>query len=265
MANKTLYHSELKGMGPVRVTVKGEVKKSKYQGKPDYVTLAIGNEERTYNAENPACADFFRGKAGQTFTISAEGGGKGQEDTATITFVGGTVEQAQQQRGAPVQSGAKPAAATQQRASEPAGKPASMDSVAAVTAAVIQLSRMGTALELGADQTLRRVELWSARHGLTITPDMHQHFVQTIATNMCNTSFTTFMINLKETGIVMNLPLKDVGGAIEAAKAAKSEKKAAAPKPEPKRCAKCAGVLAEDGSCAACVAAEAAAAESNPF
>lgn len=81
---KTLFHSELVKLSPVKVTVKGDVSKSKFKDKPDYVILIIGGEERTYNTENPGCADFFRGQKGRTFTVVAEG----READAILTYVG---------------------------------------------------------------------------------------------------------------------------------------------------------------------------------
>ena len=86
--SKTLFHSELKGMGPVRVTVKRNPQRSKYAGKPDYVVLEIDGQERHYNCENANCAKFFEGMAGRTFTIIAEGGGKDDPESATIEYVG---------------------------------------------------------------------------------------------------------------------------------------------------------------------------------
>lgn len=89
---KTLFHSELKKLGPVRVLVKSEPTKSKYKGRPDYVVLEIDGAERYYNAENQGCSDFFRGQNGRVMTILAEGGGKGEEASATISWMGDAVE-----------------------------------------------------------------------------------------------------------------------------------------------------------------------------
>lgn len=89
---RTLYHSALKQLGPVRVTVKSDVLKSKFSKpnapKPDYVILEIAGEEWNYSLENPTCGDVFEGQKGNTFTVVAEGGGKGKEDTATVVYVG---------------------------------------------------------------------------------------------------------------------------------------------------------------------------------
>ena len=70
---KTLYHSELAAMGPVRVTVKTDRMKSRYSKpgneKPDYVVLLIAGKEKNYNTENEGCAAFFEGQKGKTFTL----------------------------------------------------------------------------------------------------------------------------------------------------------------------------------------------------
>ena len=89
---KTLYHSAFRRIGPVRVTVKSDVLQSKFSKpnapKPDYVVLEIASEEWNYSLENPTCGKCFEGQKGNTFTVIADGGGKGKEDTATVTYVG---------------------------------------------------------------------------------------------------------------------------------------------------------------------------------
>jgi len=94
MANKkTIYHSELRGLGLVVVDVVSDVQLSKYyrggtNGKY-FVALRINGEERSYNSENDAVISAFNGpdgksRKGQRLTIKASGGGKGQEHTAAI-------------------------------------------------------------------------------------------------------------------------------------------------------------------------------------
>jgi hypothetical protein len=80
---KTLYHSELTGMGPVQVKVTGNITKSKYQGKPDFIGLDFGGTERTYNIENPSCGDVFHNRKGQLITIQATG----SRDEAMIELI----------------------------------------------------------------------------------------------------------------------------------------------------------------------------------
>lgn len=83
---KTLYHSELVRFGPAEVTLKSDILKSKYQGKPDYVVLVFGHEERNYSIEGPNCRAVWEGRKGQTFTVVAEGSGK--DGSAAVTYVG---------------------------------------------------------------------------------------------------------------------------------------------------------------------------------
>lgn len=100
---KTMYHSELKAMGPVTVTIKKDPQKSKFAGKPDFVVLEIAGEERLYNAENVDCAEFFRGNAGRTFAILAEG----TKDDATIGYVGEAATEPEPEEQPPARSTAK--------------------------------------------------------------------------------------------------------------------------------------------------------------
>ena len=92
---KGIYHSELRKAGPVRVTVEHEAQESTKKKGSWYVTLKIDGRTRYYSPENQACLDFFNGTKGKTFTLVADGGGKGQEDTATIEYVGEGVSEAQ--------------------------------------------------------------------------------------------------------------------------------------------------------------------------
>lgn len=81
--SKTLYQSELVKLGPVTVRVESDILKSKYDGKPDYVVLALNGTERLYNLENHSCGDAFHGRKGQTITIQATG----SRDEASISIV----------------------------------------------------------------------------------------------------------------------------------------------------------------------------------
>lgn len=80
----TLYHSELCGMGPVSVTCVAEPKASTKNKGTFYIELTVHGHKRYYNPENEGCKEFWRGRAGQTFTVVAEG----RDGTATITDVG---------------------------------------------------------------------------------------------------------------------------------------------------------------------------------
>ena len=85
---KQIWHSELKSLGPVRVTIKSDILKSKWSKpndpKPDFVVLDVNGEQRNYTLENPSCGDVFRNRKEQTISIIAEGSG----ESATITYVG---------------------------------------------------------------------------------------------------------------------------------------------------------------------------------
>lgn len=91
---KTLYHSELVAMGPVRVTVASDVMPSKFSKpgtpRPDWVALKIGDEDKIYTVENESCGAFFDGQKGRTFTLVAEG----SREQATLTYVGEAAPQA---------------------------------------------------------------------------------------------------------------------------------------------------------------------------
>jgi len=118
MPTPNLYHSALKKMGPIRVTVQSDVLQSKFPGKPDYVCLRIGTEDFNYSLENPTCGDVFEGQKGNTFTIIADGGGKGKEDTATVTYVGEAADDGDTAPAAPAP--ARTAAAPARPAAAPA-------------------------------------------------------------------------------------------------------------------------------------------------
>lgn len=106
---KGIYHSELRKAGPVRVTVEAEAQESTKKKGSYYITLKIDGQTRYYNPENQTCMDFFDGTKGQTFTIIADGGGKGNEDTATIEYVGEQVSETKPKTNAPPNRAAAPA------------------------------------------------------------------------------------------------------------------------------------------------------------
>ena len=54
-----MFHSELVKLGPVDITVKTEVRPSKYPDKPDWVGLDIQGTERYLSIENSQVAGFF--------------------------------------------------------------------------------------------------------------------------------------------------------------------------------------------------------------
>lgn len=125
---KTLYHSAFRALGPVRVTVKSDVLQSKFSKpnapKPDYVVLEIAGEEWNYSLENPNCGEAFEGQKGSTFTVVADGGGKGKEDSATVTCVGEAGVEEAPERPAPAAPGPRKSAMSPHNTSVPPGHPA---------------------------------------------------------------------------------------------------------------------------------------------
>ncbi len=77
---KTLYHSELSKLGLITARVLSEVNPSKFQGKPPYVILEIGDEERIYSTENQQCSKALSGLKGRMIELEA----KGSREQATI-------------------------------------------------------------------------------------------------------------------------------------------------------------------------------------
>lgn len=103
---KTMYHGELRQLGPVQVTVKTPWTESTKKKGTYYTTLIVNGAERYYNPENQACLEFWAGKQGQTITIVADG----SREEATIV---------QMQTGAQVSQPAAPAAAPHPQPSAP--------------------------------------------------------------------------------------------------------------------------------------------------
>lgn len=86
--SKTLYHSELVKLSPVEILVNSDVLDSKYGGQPPYVNIALNGEERRYNLDSDQINDFFSGRKGQTFMITAAG----FREDATVTTDGLVME-----------------------------------------------------------------------------------------------------------------------------------------------------------------------------
>lgn len=114
----TLYHSALVHAGPVEVTITCDKPiRSRFDGKPDYISLKHEGASHTYNIENQACADALTGLKGQVVTIEATG----REDDAAIyvTDVNGdpvSADQAPAQRQAPARQPQRQAPPARQQA-----------------------------------------------------------------------------------------------------------------------------------------------------
>lgn len=71
---KTLWHSELVGLGEIDVVIQSEVTPSKFAGKSPWVAMIVNGRERYYSCENEDCADALRGLKGQKVHLAATGG-----------------------------------------------------------------------------------------------------------------------------------------------------------------------------------------------
>ena len=88
---KGLYHSEAVQISPIKCTVKSDVLRSKYEGKPDYVILFIDGNERNYAIENPDCAAALKGMKNKNTMLEFTG----SRDDASIRVLGAGATQQQ--------------------------------------------------------------------------------------------------------------------------------------------------------------------------
>lgn len=207
---KTLYHGELVKMGPVSVTVKSGVLKSRYAGKANYVELLINGVIRNYNCENPACEAFWNGQVGQTFTIVAEG----SREQATINYVGRAADAPpptqppprsnpppppqQQYTPPPQQHHQQPQAAPPPHAFTPPPQPAQPTRAQALDNAKRFVARNGTLAKVALRQAAELVQCWNANYGETIGP-MPEGLVCSI--------YTSLLYGASNHGICDNLPM----------------------------------------------------------
>lgn len=205
--NKTLYHTELRNMGPVTATVTSDVLDSKFQKKGEppkrYVVMNVGGVERNYHVENEHCAFALDGLKGRTVLIEATG----MRDDARIVVDGQNapddeVPGAESPAAAPAARQSAPA--TRQTAPAPAAHaPAPAASTAAaqpksadpVADARRYLNQHANALGLAADAALYAVEQFATRHGVPVDKAT---IAAQIAEEMTRTSFTTLYIALKD-------------------------------------------------------------------
>lgn len=166
MANKTLWHSEAVQLGQIEVTVKQESKKSKYEGKPDYVDLIIGGNPRTYQVENPSCGEFFRGRTGQTILIEF----RDSREQASIHLMGPPRGQSQPSNVAPKASPTtnQPPANTQQAAA-PVNQPPPNNPAPPVPTQ--QHGKGMRAVEIRYDRTVNTGNYCNEKIGITIQLD----------------------------------------------------------------------------------------------
>ena len=127
--SKTLYHSQLRDMGPVTVTVKTGPTKSKFDKpsapKPMYCTLTINGEDFYYTLDSEQVTQFVTQHKGQTLAVVAEGG----KEDSVLTAVGAPASQLERPAANPAQAGTHrdptPAQRTQSPASHDTSRPAS--------------------------------------------------------------------------------------------------------------------------------------------
>lgn len=112
-----LYHSHLVKNGPSTMKILHAPKSGERQAGGMWRKCQIeasDGEEYTFWLDNKAIQDMLAGYVGQTITVVAKGGGKGQEETSTLEIAGqGAATSAPSQSAAPAKqtnSGTKPTA-----------------------------------------------------------------------------------------------------------------------------------------------------------
>lgn len=150
---KTLYHGELRKLGPVAVTVSSEPTESTKQRGTYYVELQCEGRQRYYHPENDQCLEFWRGRRGQTLTVLAVGA----REEATFETEGATEAPPPRQTPAST-SAAKPPAG--QRAQAPPTETLNRPR----TAQMAQRERQESAPAHGADDPLAQAKHHVARN-----------------------------------------------------------------------------------------------------
>lgn len=220
---KTIYHSALRQMGPVTVTIRSDVLKSKFQGKPDYVLLDIAGEERIYNVENADCAEFFRGHKGRTFAILAEG----TKEDATIGYVGEAASEPEPQEQPPARNTAKaPAQAPRGKGAPPPAKgpparqnaPPPAQTRPAAPPAQQAARQAQVAPQESPEQKLGRSRAYAARlavaHGVAYAAaryartQVRERFQEEISDIDFSGIVMNFLIQLERDGFVNGLPVR---------------------------------------------------------
>lgn len=229
-----IFHKTLVESSPTRITVDGPPRKVAALKKARFGLVDItvhskseGDTEMSYWCENAECRDFFNGKRGQTFTITAEG----NKEEAVIIYVGESGNRQadppqQQQRGG-----------RQQQRPPANGKPP----VDRVFQAKVFMARRVSLMKITLRATLKLVEDAKAG-GHEMTPEMVQ------AVN------SSLFITADRAGIGDALPLNIDFKTLEVvrkeepkAKGKKKEEKK--PEPEKPKCPVCGTELSEDQSC----------------
>lgn len=244
-----VFHSALTPAGPMRVTVDGAPRRLKKNNHLVVdLTLHKAGEPSvavSYYAENEACANFFAGHKGKTFTIVAAGGGKGQEETGTITYVG--------ESGAPAQpppQAAPPAnAPAPQQAHPPAAAPPSGLTKAAKEAAALKDAK----LFVGRNESLVKIAL---KRAVAVKSEFEAEYHAPLPDGVLHSVFASLLYGAGGAGIADGLPpcvdFKTLGATAQA-KAAAPQQQAPPPPPPPPppkpKCPSCGTDLTESGEC----------------
>ncbi len=76
---RTLYHSRLRGLGPVAAVLTHKPRPSKFPGKPEYCRFVLDGIEHDYQCETPAIAEQLQAvPLGQPLRIHALGSKEGR-------------------------------------------------------------------------------------------------------------------------------------------------------------------------------------------
>lgn len=240
-----MYHSELVGLGPVRIAIKSEPKKSKYPDKPAYVAMEVQGVMRNYNCENPGIEAWLRGQNGKVFQVLAEG----RDADATLTYLGepGTnVPPPGQARTAPPPPNGSSAAPAQ---------PATQRGAAPPPAAAVPPDKSLLAMKVFVGQNLALVKIackaahafsveWKAAHKEEMSEEMFRDVMKMLLFRTHD--HPSFGQNFP---YHINYPELQVVG---------KQATAAAPKPEPPKCQKeiqgggTCGLVLVDGKCPEC-------------
>jgi hypothetical protein len=207
---KNLYHSELVQKGPVRVTVKTDVMKSKFAGKPPYIVLAFDGEgERNYSIESDDCQTALANMKGRSIMIEATGSGR--DGSAAIKVLGAGAPQGGENQPQPPGAAPEPQkqahTAPEQPKAPQAAPAARTDSPAERVLKYKKfIARRGNALALAATESVRTVETFLKLNGLPFPDATRQAMVEDIATKLTQTSFTTLFITADRAGQIDDFP-----------------------------------------------------------
>ena len=178
---KGIYHSTLVRAGDTVVTIKSDVLKSKYEGKPDYVYLtAADGTEHSLAVENFRVAEALKGLKDQRVTLRASGS---REDADLEILPAGDQPQ----------TPAKPATAPPQR-QEPPKAAQTPEEAKRAARQVAHQAMLGMGMAVEAAQNLRAA--FDSKYDKPMTPEHFQVITSSI------------FIFMDRSGAVAKLPLE---------------------------------------------------------